>query len=105
MTKTMFLATIVAVTILGLATSSIALNYTAEADHGEPLPECHEGDAFDPNSGDCIPIEDCPSGLAFDDYVPHCALAGDKNNPCDALDKENKGKAKGKERAKANNDC
>ncbi len=29
----------------------------------------------------------------------------DKNNPCEALEKVNEGKAKGKDRAKANNDC
>ncbi len=75
MTKTIILATIIAVTILGLATASIALNYTAEADHGGGKDDpCPIFQFFDPNSGECFDnAVDCPNGLAFDGFV-HCAL-------------------------------
>jgi len=77
MTKTIFLATFV-VTVLGLATASISLNYTAEADHGGgALPDCASANEVpDPNSGGmCIPSADCPNGVVDDGAGPHCALA------------------------------
>jgi len=77
MTKTIFLATIV-VTVLGLATASISLNYTAEADHGGgALPDCaSDNEVHDPNSGMCVPSDDCPNGVVDDGAGPHCALVG-----------------------------
>ncbi len=73
MTKTIFLATIVAVTILGLAASPLAINHIAVADHGEPIiQKCIRGTIYDPNSGTCIPEVDCPNGVSAD-APPHCS--------------------------------
>ena len=89
MAKTIFLATIVAVTILGLATSSIALNYTAEAIHGGgKIDPCPVFQIFDPASGECLnDPDDCPNGLAFDGFV-HCASLSKAQQK--AVDKANK---------------
>ena len=87
MTKTILLATVVAVTILGLTTASIVFNNTAEADHGGPLLRCavDAGDpitVYDPNSDTCVPIDDCPNGVSESDdpvsLILHCSLITDE---------------------------
>ncbi len=75
MTKTIFLATIVAVTILGLAASPLTLNHIAVADHGAGVKICGTiGTVWDPVSSMCILPEDCPSGVSADPD-PHCSIA------------------------------
>ena len=65
MTKTIFLATIVAVTILGLATSSIALNSTAEAAKGD-VKASIKADLKIKQVGDDVVVTVKAKGLASD---------------------------------------
>ena len=97
MTKTILLATVVAVTILGLTSASVVFNTTAEADHGGPVLRCIEKlTVYDPNSGLCVRPENCPNGLNdVPDGEPlpiirHCALITDERTPVrDNVDVEN----------------
>ena len=82
MTKTILLATIMAVTILGLATASIVLNTPAEANHPispvTPIcvdPEIINGNWFlDPTLPTCLLPDDCPFGLSDEGLrSEHCS--------------------------------
>lgn len=70
MTKTILLATVVAVTILGLTTASMVINNTAEASHGACLTP---GTAFSSGPGLCVEIGSDP-GCPFADAENHCTF-------------------------------
>jgi len=72
MTKTILLATIMAVTILGLTTASMVINNTVEAFHDPGACPPGSGMAFNTDLGGCFAIgsPDCPA----EDGSNHCTF-------------------------------
>jgi len=94
MTKTILLATVVAVTILGLTTASVVFQNTAEANHPPDgaVIKCAVGTIYDPNSKECVDPESCPNGFSTADgpmKVQHCALIEERTPVRDNVDIEN----------------
>lgn len=72
----------------------------------DSIPDCIDSIIDSDNDGvpdDTDQCPDTPVGTLVDSVG--CERTGDEKKSCEALEKENNGKAKGKERAKENNNC